>query len=347
MFRNELGSMDRRDFLKLLGVAAGAAALGGTATACGTLGQSGASGPGGAWTPKNEITFIIPYAPGGATDPISRTLAAETEPIIKQKFVMVNKEGASGTVGTATVIGSKPDGYTVGLSSANALAFQPQVSRLTFNSTADYQPIIKVAEVPNVLAVRAEAPWKTFQEMVDDAKKRPGEITVGTSGRFSSGDMPVQDFMLKTGVKLNSVPYSGGGGEAMTALLGGHVDALCSTPLSIAPQVQAGKLRALLVFAKTGIPLFKGTPSSVESGYNVLQTTVYLVIGPKGLDKSIADFYYNAFSQAIKGPNFQKFAQENGFITDPIGPADMTKELDDWYKNYADLIRELKIEVKK
>jgi len=297
------------------------------------------------WMPKSEVTFIVPYAPGGATDPISRMLALEAEPLLKQKVVIVNKPGAAGAIGTVEVVQAKPDGYKIGLSSANAAVFQALVSKLPYKTTADYQPILKVAQVPATVAVLPDAPWKNFKELVEDAKKRPEQISIGSSGRFSSSDLPVHELMLKTGVKFYMVPFSGGG-EALIAALGGHVNAFISTPLNISPQVKAGKLRALTVFQKGRNPLFPDVLSTVESGYEVTHPIVYFVIGPKGLDKGALETYHKVFLEVVKGKKYQDFANQNGFELEPLGPADLTKELDQWRATYQMLIRELKIDVK-
>ena len=300
----------------------------------------------GAWMPKSDVTFIVPYPPGGATDPISRMLALEAEPLLKQKVVIVNRGGAAGAIGTAEVAQAKPDGYKIGLSSANAAVFQALVTKLPFKTTADYQPILKVADVPATVAVLPGAPWKNFKEFVEDARKRPDQISIGSSGRFSSSDLPFHELMLKTGVKFNMVPFTGGG-EALIATIGGHVQAVVSTPLNIAPQVKAGKLRALTVFQKGHNPLFPDVLSTVESGYDVTHPVVYFIIGPKGLDKRALDTYHKVFLQVVKGKKYGDFAKENGFMLDPLGPAELTKELDQWMATYQMLIRELKIDVKK
>jgi tripartite-type tricarboxylate transporter receptor subunit TctC len=189
------------------------------------------------------------------------------------------------------------------------------------------------------------APWKNFKEFMEDAKKRPDQISIGSSGRFSSSDLPVHELMLKTGVKFNMVPFTGGG-EALVATIGGHVNAVVSTPLNISPQVKAGKLRALTVFQKGRNPLFPDVLSTVESGYEVTHPIVYFVMGPKRLDKGALDTYHRVFLQVVKGTKYLEFSKENGFVIDPLGPADLTKELDQWVTTYQMLIRELKIEVK-
>ena len=298
------------------------------------------------WMPKSEVTFIVPYAPGGATDPISRMLVVEAEPLLKQKLVVVNKGGSAGAIGTAEIAQAKPNGYTIGLSSANAAVFQALVGRLPYKTPADYTPIIKVSDVPATMAVLPNAPWKNIKELVEDGKKRPDQISIGSSGRFSSSDLPVHELMLKTGVKFNMVPFSGGG-EALVAAMGGHVNAFVSTPLNIAPQVKAGKLRCLTVFQKGRNALFPDVLSTVELGYNVTHPLSYFVMGPKGLDEGALKTHHKVFLEVVKGKKWEDFANQNGFVVDPVGLADLTKELNEWKATYEMLIRELKIEVAK
>lgn len=299
------------------------------------------------WMPKSAVTFIVPWVPGSTTDPISRMLAREIEPLLKQNVVVVNKGGASGTIGTAEIFQAKPDGYKIGLSSANSAVFQALIKKLPYKTAADYQPILKIAEVPTTIAVLPNAPWKNFTELMEDAKKRPGQISIGSSGRFSSSELPVHELMLKTGVKFNTVPFSGGGGEAITAALGGHIDVIVSTSVSLFPHVQAGKLRALTVFQKGRNHLFPDVPSTVELGYKVTHPIMYFVVGPKGLDKGALDTYHKLFLEVVKGTKFIDFAKVNGFVLDPLGPADLTKELYKWMDTYQMLIQEVKIDVQK
>lgn len=299
-----------------------------------------------AWVPKSEITFVVPMAPGGAQDPISRLLAQESEPLLKQKVVVVNKPGAASTVGTADVIQSKPDGYKIGLSTAAAVAWEPQVGKLPYKDTNDYTPIIKLSEIPATVAVRPDAPWKNIKDFVEDARQRPGKLSVTVSGRYSGSDLPLWRLKLLTKVDFNNVP-AGSGGEALTRVLGGHADAVSSTPVNIRPQAEAGKLRVMAVFQKGRNAFFPDVPSPVELGYDVTLPIVYFVIGPKGLDKTIVDSYYRVFSEVLKSPKFQQFAKENGYTLDPIGPEELRKELQQLEKQYGELIRELKVEVKK
>jgi tripartite-type tricarboxylate transporter receptor subunit TctC len=145
----------------------------------------------GAEYPTKNINFIIPYAPGGTVDPISRLLAQVSEPILKGKFVMVNKSGAGATLGTAEIVQAKPDGYTIGMTESNAVGLSPQLKKLPYYSPEDYQPIIMAFRATSVLIVRTDAPWKTLAEFTAEAKKRPGQIKVGLNGALVPGEIAI------------------------------------------------------------------------------------------------------------------------------------------------------------
>ena len=174
--------------------------------------------------PNRDITLIVPYNPGGSTDPLARQYAAQLEKILRAKVNTENKPGGSGTIGMGVVVRAKPDGYTLGLATNSIMAYQPLVnSGLAFNTTNDYQPIVKLIDLPNVLFVRGDAPWKTFKDFMADARKNPGRIRVSVAALRGTNDLVMQQFNMLAGVKLVMVPFTGGAGEATVALLGGRV----------------------------------------------------------------------------------------------------------------------------
>ncbi len=334
--------MDRRRFLKLVGAATFALAAQPTAAPAAKPAALTA-GPAPAWTPKREITFIVPMAPGGSQDPLGRILCAESEPMLKQKLVVVNKAGASSTVGTAEVTRAKPDGYKIGLSAYHVLSFYPLVSKLPFQTTKDYSPIIKLTEIPCVLAVRPDAPWKTIKEFVEDLQKSPGKVRVSVSGRYSGSDLALYEFQMVTKTKVTTVPVASGG-EALARVMGGHVEVAASTPVNIAPQVRGGKLRGLAIFSTKRHFLLPDTESTGEAGYDVSMPTVFCVVGPKGLDKAIVDTYYQTFLTVLKSDKFNKFAENNGYTVSPLSPGELGEEIEEWRKKYKRIIEEMKIE---
>ncbi len=297
--------------------------------------------------PTRDVTLVVPYGVGGPTDTVGRLLAQEVEPILGRKLVVLNRPGASGTLGITEVIRAKPDGYTIGYSTAAIMAFQPLVSSLPFQTTADYQPIIKLVDVPVVLAVRADSPIRTFPEFLAEAKRKPGHLRVSVAGKLTEPDLVLELLKAAAGIDITAAPFTGGSVEALTALLGGHVDALAAAVTNLAPQVEARKIRILAIFQKGRHPLFPDVPSSVELGYDVRLPAMHFLMGPRGIDPAALDRLVGALRQGIQGQKIQEFARKAGFTTNPIGPKELEAEIAEFAAIYAKLVRDLGIEAKK
>ena len=290
--------------------------------------------------PSRDITFVVPFGPGGVTDPISRQFTAQLSKVLGVNINVENKPGGSATIGTGAVIGAKPDGYTIGLGTNNSLVYQPLVNTgLSYKTSDDFQSIVKLGDSNTVLTVRADAPWKTFDEFMADVKKQPGKIRVSVSGLQSSGDLTIQELNMVAGVNITTVPFTGGGGEAMLALLGGRVEALAGHGVSTQGQERAGKVRVLAVFKKGKFDLFPDAASTADSGYDATLPSGFYVIAPKGLPKDILDKLLSASKQVVETEEFINFTKANGYVADAIGGDDMKAELVQQSKVFADLIK--------
>src|SRR5437588_2279954 len=197
--------------------------------------------------PSKPITLIVPFPPGGVADIVGRPFADALSRELKTPVVIENKPGAGGGIGMGYVAKAKPDGYTL-LLALSSISILPEADKVIGRSPL-YQldqlvPIARLTADPTVLAVRADSPWKTLQEFVADARRRPGAITYGSSGNYGTMHMPMEMFADVAGIKLLHVPYTGGG-PAVVALLGGNVDAISSGPSTVIQHVKAGKLRVL------------------------------------------------------------------------------------------------------
>jgi tripartite-type tricarboxylate transporter receptor subunit TctC len=290
--------------------------------------------------PNRDITFIVPFSPGGVTDPISRQFTAQLEKALDGNVIVENKPGGSATIGTGAVVRAKPDGYTIGLGTNNSLAYQPLVnSGLAYKTPDDYQPIVKLCDSHSILTVRADAPWKTFQEFMVDVRKNPAKIRASVSGMRSSGDLTIQELNMVAGVKITTVPFTGGGGEAMVALLGGRVEALAGHGVSTLGQAKAGKVKVLAVFKKGKYELFPDAVSVFDAGYNATLPSAFYVIAPKGLPKDVQDKVVAASLKAVRSEEFLKFAKANGYASDAKGPEAVRAELVQQSKIFSDLIK--------
>ena len=289
--------------------------------------------------PSRDITFIVPYAPGGSTDPISRQIASQLEKELKISVNVENKPGGSATVGVGQVIRSKPDGYTIGLSSNSALAYQPLVNKsLTWKSPADYQSIVTLVKLPAIITVKADSPYKTFEDFIEAARQNPGKIRVAVSGYRTAPDLVIQELNKVANIRIATVPFTGGGGEALIALLGGRVEATSGYAPTVKAHVQAGTVRVLAAFSKDKYFMFPQAQSVVQAGYNVTLPADYGVVAPKGLPKDVLDKLVTAALKIGKSEEFAKFAQANGLVLDVGGPQQMDAEMTAYGKTFTDLI---------
>ena len=222
-----------------------------------------------AW-PTRAITMIVPFPPGGLADLVARPVAEAMSRNLGQPVVVENKAGAGGGIGMSQVAKAKPDGYTV-LMALSSLTVIPEadtvLARPPMFALHDLRPIARFTADPTVLAVRADAPWKTVQQFVDDAKRRPGAINYGSSGNYGTMHVPMEILAQNAGIKMTHVPFTGAG-PAVVALLSGQIDAVSSGPATVLQHVRAGKLRVLAHWGNGRLDALPDAPSLKDSGYN-------------------------------------------------------------------------------
>jgi tripartite-type tricarboxylate transporter receptor subunit TctC len=220
--------------------------------------------------PTKPITMIVPFPPGGLADIVGRPVAEAMSRNLGQPVVIENKGGAGGGIGMGQAAKAAPDGYTVlmALSSYSVLPEADAVlGRAQMYSFNALRPIARITADPTVLAVRADAPWKTVKEFVDDAKKRPGAINYGSSGNYGTMHVPMEILAQNAGIKMTHVPFTGAG-PAVVALLSGQIDAVSSGPATVLQHVKAGKLRVLGHWGNGKLEALPDVPSLKSAGYN-------------------------------------------------------------------------------
>jgi tripartite-type tricarboxylate transporter receptor subunit TctC len=302
--------MDRRQFI-------GATA----ATAAGL-----AIRPGFAQTayPSHAITIINPFPPGGASDVVTRPLAAAMEQIVKQPVVIETKAGAAGQVGAQVAAHAKPDGYTL-LSHITSISGFAEVDKL-FGRTpkftrADFIPLARFVADPCVLLVNDKQPYKNVKELIDDAKKRPDAIIFSSSGLYGALHIPTALFMKAAGdLKLRHLPTNGGG-PALTAFLGNNSQVLVSSISAAIAQIKAGKARPLAMFGDTRSKALPDVPTMKELGYNI---EYYLWVGmfaPKGTPDKVVTYLREVLNKAAHSDTFKtavaNLGQELGYLDQP------------------------------
>jgi tripartite-type tricarboxylate transporter receptor subunit TctC len=290
--------------------------------------------------PSRPITFVVPYAPGGSTDPVARQYAMQLQKVLGVEVNIENKPGGSGTIGTGMVVRAKPDGYTLGLATNSILAYQPLVNAsLAFKSPDQYQPIVKLGEMPVILVVRADAPWQTFAEFIQHVKDNPGKVRASVSGLRTVPDLLAQEFNKIAGIRLRTVPFTGGSGEALVALLGNRVEATLFTgAVGIPSHVQAGKVRVLAAFKKGIYDPVPQAQSAIDAGYNTTLTASFYVIAPKGLAPEVLDKLTKASMNIVQSPEFVHFSKE-GYALDLKGPAAVREEIIRDTNTFSELLK--------
>src|SRR5215470_18015236 len=274
--------------------------------------------------PTHPITIINPFPPGGASDVVTRPLAAVLEPIVKQPVVIETKAGAAGAVGGQVAATSKADGYTL-LSHITSISGFAEVDRLFGRqpkfTNADFIPLARFVADPCVLIVNDQQPWKTLKGFVEDAKKRPNEIIFSSSGLYGALHIPMALFMAAAGgLKLRHLPTNGGG-PALTALLGNNSAVLVSSVSACLSQIKAGKAQPLALFGGGRSKALPDVPTLKEQGYDV---EYYLWVGmfaPKGTPANVTTYLREALNKAANSEQFKtalaNLGQELDYMDQP------------------------------
>lgn len=333
----------RKHTLKVALAAASALAL----VACGS--DSGDSGddtaaPGetggetAAWEPDRAITYIVPYGTGGSTDPIGRQFAKQLSEILGVDVNVENREGAAATIGTTGIVTAQPDCYTLGLSNHTALANQPALNPdLPFQTTDDYTPLVKLADIPVVLAVNSETPWQTLDEFLAAAEADPNGIGYATSGAGGTPDSNAKLLEIRTGTELNRVPFSGGGGEALTAVVSGEIESIGTFYPSMQGFVESGDLRPLGVFYDEPYDLLPDLPLLGEGFEDAVTPAAYYTIAPADLDEECRDTLVEVSKEIVESEEYRAFAEENGYVVDPIQLDELAEEIDGYRPVFAEI----------
>jgi tripartite-type tricarboxylate transporter receptor subunit TctC len=257
--------------------------------------------------PDRPISIVVPFPPGGVADLTARPVAVALEKILKSPVGVVNKTGAAGAVGMQFVAASKPDGYTL-LLALSSISIIPEADKLFGRAPAftvdQFEPLALISADPTVLVVRAESPWKTAAEFIADARQRPDQITYSSSGVYGTLHMAMELLQQAAGIRLRHVPYPGGG-PAVTALLGGHVDALASGPSVVLPHIKAGKLRALAGWGDRRVAALPETPTFRELGFPGAEFYIWAgLFAPRGTPEPVLMRLREATRTAVGDPDF-------------------------------------------
>jgi tripartite-type tricarboxylate transporter receptor subunit TctC len=264
--------------------------------------------------PTKQIRLIVPFPPGGPNDIIARVVGQKMGGILGQTVVVENKSGQGGVLGTDYVAKAQPDGYTIGIVSAGALAISPSMEKVPYNTATDLQPITLVAKVPEMLVVATTLPIKNLQELVAYAKANPGKINFASSGPGSLPQLAGELLKLTAKIDIVHVPYRGAA-PAVNDLLGQQVQiAFFDLPVLL-PQVKAGKLRAIAIGAPERAASAPDVPTTAEEGMPaLLAENWYGMIAPAKTPPDVVAKLNAAAVQAMKDPQVSAKLSSQGAI---------------------------------
>ncbi len=272
-----------------------------------------------AW-PTKPVKFIVPYPPGGSTDPMARMIGAKLSDSLGQQFVVENRAGASGTIGTAFAAKSPADGYTF-IFVFDYHAVNPfLIPNLPFDTVRDFAPVMLIGTAPMAIATGTAKPYKTFVDVVAAAKAKPATVSIGSVGNGSLGHLTIVLVQQASGIRLVHIPYKGGG--PMTAdALGGQIDLAIGSVAVITPHVRGGKLRAVAVTGDTRSRALPDVPALAEQGLPGFSALAWWAIfAPAGVPKPIMDKFHAELVKAFNLPDVRTLLTEQLGIDLVVGP---------------------------
>ena len=279
----------------------------------GILAAGGAIAQGG--YPNKPLRLVIPFAPGGASDFVGRIMVPRWTELLGQNIVIDNKAGASGNIGLEAAARAPADGYTLFLGNVGTIAINPNLFKtsLPIVPTRDFVAITQVVDVPSALVAHPSFPPNNVKEMVAYLKPNPGKFNFASPGHGSANRLEMERFMKQTGTAMVHIPYKGGAGPAIAALLAGETSVMFVTLSSAASQVRAGKLKLLAIAAPKRLDAFPNTPTLVEDGLSEMTNGSWQgVFAPAGTPPEVVAKLYATTLQVMETPEVRKRLADSG-----------------------------------
>jgi tripartite-type tricarboxylate transporter receptor subunit TctC len=294
----------------------------------------------GSW-PSKPISLVVPYAPGGPTDAMARTLASALKPVLGQTVIVENKAGAGANIGAEYVARAEADGYTMLFGTSAPLGINQYLyEKINYDAFRSFAPVIQVGYLPNVLVVHPSVPAKNMKELVAYAKANPGKLSFASSGSGASSHLAGVLFNMKAGTDLQHIPYKGTG-PALNDLLGGQVAMSFTDVLTALPHIQAGKLRVLGVTSATRSKVLPDVPTLAEQGLKDFDASVFFgIVVPSGTPPEIVTKLNAAFAQVLQQPDVkQRLAQQGLEAPAQYTPAQLAGYMRNEAAKWRDVIR--------
>lgn len=310
-----------------------------TLAACGTAaGQAGGIPDD---YPDKAIELVVPYAPGGGSDNMARTITAilQREGIFTKTINVVNREGGSGTVGQTYVAGKKGDNYTIMTMTSGIITNEFVLD--TDITYRDFTPIARLALDQLLIIVRADSPFQTIEDLINAAKETPDGVSWGGTGLGGEDSLLLAQIEKEADVQLNYISFDSGG-EVQAALLGGHIDVASANPNEVLGQIEAGEIRALAVAGPERLGQLPDVPTLKEKGINAIYEQTRGILGPPDMDPAAVEFWAEIFRQLSESEAWQaEFIEANMLRSGYLGPEDYRKAMDEESATVKELIEEM------
>lgn len=280
--------------------------------------------PGAEDFPTKPITLVIPFGAGGSHDLTARAIVSVAPHYLPQPILVQLKPGGGGAIASDLAAKAPPDGYMLLFGAPGPNSTLPAVEGRSHGPDT-LTAVAKINDSPGVLITRPDRPYKILKELVEWAKANPGKLIHGTTGPWGAADVPMKQLMKETGITAQLVPYDGGG-PALLAVLGGHVDTTFLLTAQSLPHIRAGRLRAMAVIGPKRHPDLPDVPTAIEQGIHVSYTIWRAVLAPKGTPRPIIEKLAAAFKQLTEDKAFQALVKQLGDETGYLGPDEFMKE---------------------
>ena len=289
--------------------------------------------------PARQVTLIVPFSAGGTTDLFGRLLSQHLQQKTGQPFIVENRAGAGGNLGTQLVARAAPDGYTFLVGTVSTHAINPFLySKLPYDTVKDFQPVSLIARLPNILVVNPSLPVNTVLELVTYLKANPDKLSYGSSGVGTSIHLAAELFKIKTGTTMTHVPFRSSG-DVMNNLTGGHIELAFDNITLAWTQVKAGRLRALAVTSTERSTIAPDVPTMADTIAGFEATSWHGVFAPAGTPKPIVDKMAAEMKRILELPDVKEKLAELGALAAPMTPEEFTKFIDGERAKWAEVVK--------
>lgn len=312
------------------------AALGLTATlsACSSEPSDGSD------YPTKDMEYIIPYNPGGSTDPIGREFSSELTKILGNSATPLNVPGGDESLALTQLTNADPDGYTLGMASSAGLLAQPMINEeVQYDGLEDFTPVVKMSNIPYALLVAKDSPYKTLEDFIAAAKENPGKMRVGTANRMGNTAFVMYELEEQAGIKTTVIPGTGGSGETALQVMGGRIEAMVATASGQLGLVESGDLRALAYTGDMDYSEYLPEAQSFEeAGYDVPFVGDYMSLAPAGLPEAVEEKLSTTALEVANSQTWKDWSATQGALTDNKTGAELKEYLSKTKQNIADAI---------